>query len=159
MKKSIIYLFSLLTMILASCSKKSEDVCDVNAPAIRQEQLDQLKDYVEKNHPDAIYNDHGFYYEVIVDGNAQKTPTGCSDVRVNYSGTLADGKEFDKANNVVFNLRTLIPGWRIALPIIKEGGIINIVLPADLAYGDAGIENIIPRGAITVFKIELLEVR
>lgn len=159
MKRQLIALCALVTILLVSCAKKDDNVCNLNAPAIKQEQLEQLKVYMEKNHPDAFYSEHGFFYEIIADGNAQRSPDACSDVRVNYSGTLADGTEFDKANNVSFNLRTLIPGWRIALPLIREGGIINIYLPADLAYGDAGIENIIPKGAMTIFKVELLEVR
>ncbi len=159
MKKSIISLFTILAVLLmASCSKK-EDVCNINAPGVRLEQQDELKAYIEKHHPDAVYHSLGFYYEIIAEGNARQAPDGCSEVRVNYSGALADGTEFDKATNVLFNLRTLIPGWRLALPLIREGGIISIVLPADLAYGDTGIDNIIPKGAITVFKIELLEVR
>lgn len=161
MNKSIFYTFiAVLVLYLSSCSKSEDQSnCTVNPPVVDSAKIEQLAEFVNKNYPNALLHSQGFYYEIIADGNRLNTPTACSDIVVNYSGTLDTNQEFDSGSNVAFSLRSLISGWRVALPLIGEGGIIRIILPSELAYGQNGIDNIIPQNATTIFKIELLEVQ
>ena len=51
----------------------------------------------------------GLAYKVISEGTGA-TPTIDDTVKASYVGTLVDGKEFDKGDNVEFPLRGVIPG-------------------------------------------------
>jgi FKBP-type peptidyl-prolyl cis-trans isomerase len=52
----------------------------------------------------------------------------------------------------------VIPGWREALFKMKAGDEWQIVVPADLGYGDDGIEGIIPPDQTLVFRVRLMKV-
>jgi len=54
-------------------------------------------------------------------------------------------------------LSSVIPCWREAIPLIKEGGKSKITCPAESAYGNRG-SGIIPGGAALTFEVELIEV-
>lgn len=160
MKKNyiLILLLSCYSLFFYSCTKDKGNDCNVTVPTISQEQVNELNEYIKLHRiENAIYHDAGFYFVIDAEGS-NKTPDGCSEVVVNYSGHLPDGKEFDRANNVLFNLNSLIPGWRVGLPLIKEGGIITLYLTPELAYGAKGVENLIPQNSVTIFKIELITV-
>jgi FKBP-type peptidyl-prolyl cis-trans isomerase len=82
-------------------------------------------------------------------------------VTVDYEGKLLDGTVFDSsyARNqpATFPLNRLVPGWQIAIPNMGVGEIIEIAIPADLAYGPVG-RGPIPGNATLVFKVELLAI-
>ena len=53
----------------------------------------------------------------------------------------------------------LVPGWVEALQLMRPGDMWELVIPAKLGYGDAGVgDGAIPPGATLVFKMELLDV-
>jgi FKBP-type peptidyl-prolyl cis-trans isomerase FkpA len=83
-------------------------------------------------------------------------------VSVHYHGTLIDGTVFDSSRDrgkkVEFPLNRVIKGWTEGLQLIGEGGKIKLVIPADLAYGDAGAPPKIPGGATLIFEVELFEI-
>lgn len=80
-------------------------------------------------------------------------------VTVHYEGKLLDGTVFDssyaRGQPATFPLNRLVPGWQIAIPNMGVGEIIEIAIPADLAYGPVG-RGPIPGNATLVFKVELL---
>ncbi|HEX5652682.1 MAG TPA: FKBP-type peptidyl-prolyl cis-trans isomerase [Chitinophagaceae bacterium] len=103
----------------------------------------------------------GLQYLVLKEGSGNQP--GISDtVRAHYKGTLLDGKEFDNSfkRGQPFSapLRSLIKGWQIALPLMKEGSHWRLWIPSDLAYGDRGAGSDIPGGSTLVFEIELLNI-
>lgn len=157
-KFTSILIFSIMTAFIFSCSKTDETNCHVGTPEISADQQKLLLEFIESNRIEAVLHPAGFYYHIDAEGTNKK-PNGCSRVEVNYSGKLTNGQEFDRANNVYFELSELINGWRLALPLIKEKGIITIYLPAELGYGEAGVGNMIPKNSITIFTVELLNVR
>ncbi len=84
-------------------------------------------------------------------------------VRVDYVGvSQSTGEQFDSSYGrepVEFSLDGVIPGWSEGLLGMKEGGRRQLVIPADMAYGDtpppgSGIE----AGEALVFVVDLLEV-
>ncbi len=86
-------------------------------------------------------------------------------LRVHYTGWLEDGTEFDSSRSAgrgPFEFKvgagSVIPGWDIGLVGMKEGGIRELVVPPELAYGDRGAGSVIPPGAVLKFEIELLGV-
>ncbi|MFP5458473.1 MAG: FKBP-type peptidyl-prolyl cis-trans isomerase [Bacteriovoracia bacterium] len=103
----------------------------------------------------------GLAYKVIKEGTGEMP--GAEDVvEVHYHGTLADGTVFDssvdRGQTISFPLNRVIKGWTEGLQLMKVGGKTKFVIPADLAYGDAGAPPKIPGGATLVFEVELFKV-
>ena len=115
-----------------------------------------------------------FREEFKAKNNAQETPSGIvyliqdsggegramddrDTVKVNYRGTLIDGKEFDKNDGIEFPLNRVIRGWTEGMKLVGEGGKITLVIPARLGYGERGPRNI-GNNATLIFDVDLLEV-
>ncbi|HEU4604558.1 MAG TPA: FKBP-type peptidyl-prolyl cis-trans isomerase [Steroidobacteraceae bacterium] len=91
------------------------------------------------------------------------TPVATDTVKVNYQGTLTNGKVFDSSYErhepATFPLNGVIPCWTEGLQMMKVGGKARLVCPADIAYGDRGAPPDIKPGATLVFDVELLDVQ
>jgi len=108
----------------------------------------------------AITTDSGLVILEVVAGTGA-SPTRDSTVKAHYHGTLRDGTVFDssveRGQPFTSSLSSVIPCWREAIPLIKEGGKSKITCPAELAYGNRG-SGMIPGGAALTFEVELIEV-
>lgn len=82
-------------------------------------------------------------------------------VKVHYTGKLANGEVFDssveRGQPAEFKLNQVIPGWTEGLQLIKKGGKIELVIPANLAYGESG-SGPIPANSTLYFEVEVLDV-
>jgi hypothetical protein len=89
-------------------------------------------------------------------------PVGDGDsITVQYTGWLKDnGTEFDTSRDtkqpLTSPLSGLIRGWQIAVPGMRPGGIRQLEIPSELAYGAAGSPPSIPPNADLVFEIKLI---
>jgi len=85
-----------------------------------------------------------------------------STITINYHGTLAkDGKKFDGnwgGEPATFPLENLIEGWKLGIPGMKIGGIRQLTIPWQFAYGERA-SGPIPAKADLVFVIELKGVK
>jgi FKBP-type peptidyl-prolyl cis-trans isomerase FkpA len=134
------------------------------ANASVQEQKDKgmlfVAEYLENN-PNAQQTPSGLVYEITQEGSGA-TPAATDIVEVHYTGTLLDGTVFDssveRGETATFPLNRVIPGWTEGLQLVKEGGKIKLIIPAELAYGDQGAGAQIPGGATLVFEVELIKV-
>lgn len=99
----------------------------------------------------------------IKEGNGQVVPKGAT-VTAHYTGALAkDGTIFQSSRDfgqpIPFSLNEVIKGWTDGVPGMKVGGIRRLVIPYQLAYGDAGRpDGGIPPQADLVFDIEITAV-
>ncbi len=102
--------------------------------------------------------------EDIKVGDGPVVQTGDT-VVVHYTGWLTNGKKFDSSHdrNQPFEFKvgagSVIQGWEKGLLNMQVGGTRRLVIPADLAYGNKGVGNIIPPNATLVFEIELIEIK
>lgn len=86
-------------------------------------------------------------------------------VVVHYTGTLMNGTKFDssKDRGEPFSFRLgagqVIKGWDQGVAGMKVGGVRNLTIPADLAYGSRGAGGVIPPNADLKFEVELLDVK
>lgn len=100
----------------------------------------------------------GLYYQDILVGTGVEAVV-TDEVTVHYTGYLHTGTEFDSSQGgdpVSFPLSGVIPGWREGVTGMRVGGKRKLVIPYDLAYGKAGIPNVIPPYATLVFDVELV---
>ena len=104
----------------------------------------------------------GLIYQEIKAGTGVQ-PKPANYVKVHYTGTLVDGKEFDssvkRGQPVEFPLGQVIPCWSEGVGMMKVGGKAKLICPADIAYGDKGRPPVIPGGATLIFEVELLDVK
>jgi len=121
------------------------------------------KDFAENaaKEKGAVKTTSGAVYIPISEGKGD-APKATDRVKVNYRGTLPDGKEFDssyKRNKPIeFRLDGVIKCWTEGLQMMKPGGKAKLVCPASTAYGDNGAGEMILPGATLQFEVELLEV-
>ena len=91
---------------------------------------------------------------------------------VNYQGTLLNGEQFD-ANFDFSNFETIpgrdafsftlgtgqvIQGWDKGLAGQRIGSVVELTIPADQAYGEAGAGDLIPPNSPLKFKVDVLAV-
>ncbi|PJG83223.1 FKBP-type peptidyl-prolyl cis-trans isomerase [Caviibacterium pharyngocola] len=83
-------------------------------------------------------------------------------VKVHYTGKLANGTVFDssveRGQPAEFKLNQVIKGWTEGLQLVKKGGKIELVIPAELAYGEQGAGSMIPPNSTLYFDVEVLDV-
>ena len=105
--------------------------------------------------------DSGLLYRIIREGKGHK-PKATDKVKVHYRGQLIDGTEFDSSYSrnapATFSLNQVIPGFGEGLQLIAVGGKAELFLPAELAYKDRGVGNVIPPNSTLIFEVELLEI-
>lgn len=99
-------------------------------------------------------------YEVIKDGTGA-TPTQDDRVKVDYVGTLIDGKEFDSSKSLgepsEFQVNQVIKGWQEVLQLMKVGSHWKVYIPPQLAYGENSPPTI-PPNSLLIMEIELLDI-
>lgn len=151
----------------AELSKYNDKVQEL-ARARRKAQGDKMaalnKEFINRaaKEKGAVKTDSGLVFLSEKEGTgASPKPTDM--VKVNYRGTLPDGREFDssyqRGRPAEFRLDGVIKCWTEGLQKMKPGGKAKLVCPANIAYGDAGAGNLILPGATLVFEVELLEVK
>jgi FKBP-type peptidyl-prolyl cis-trans isomerase FklB len=100
----------------------------------------------------------GLQYEIL------KAGAGPADkkVKTHYHGMLTDGSVFDssvdRGEPVSFPVNGVIKGWIEALTMMPVGSKWRLVIPPNLAYGEAGSPPAIPPSATLVFEVELLAI-
>ena len=126
-----------------------------------QKQLGKSFLETNKDKPGVKELPEGLQYEVLKEGSGP-LPLITDKIKAHYKGALLDGREFDSSfkRNQPFtaSLRSLIKGWQIVIPLMKQGSHWRLWIPSDLAYGDRGAGNDIPGGATLMFEVELLEI-
>lgn len=121
------------------------------------------EDYLAKNKEKqgVVVTPSGLQYRVIKEGTGRQ-PLDSSVVKVNYKGTLLNGKVFDssyeRGEPAQFQLNRVIKGWTEGVSLMKEGAIYEFVIPADLAYGNRAMGEDIKAYSTLIFEVELLEV-
>ena len=104
----------------------------------------------------------GLQYKIIKKGEGKK-PGPDADVVVHYRGTLLNGKEFDSSYSrgepLTLNLKGVIKGWQIALPMMPTGSKWQLYVPSELAYGAQAAGPDIGPNSTLIFDIELISIK
>lgn len=104
-------------------------------------------------------------YRVLASGPADGARPSRNDVVVvRYTGRFQDGKVFDSSKDqpggtVTFPVGRLIPGWVVALQLMRPGDHWELIVPPEMAYGATGAGGgVIPPNATLVFDMELVSI-
>ena len=115
-----------------------------------------------KTQPGVVTLPDGLQYKVVTDGKGE-IPGDNDIVTVNYRGTFIDGTEFGSSTKdgkpSQVPISRIFRGWQEALKLMKTGSEWQLSIPAELAYGQAGMPPHIPPNAVLLFDVELLAVK
>ncbi len=140
---------------------------------LKNRKRQDILDYTEKNRqfllenakkPGVITTASGLQYRVKEDGRGKGPHPGLnSKVLVHYSGKLIDGTGFDnsrlRGTPDYFQVDKVIKGWTEVLQLMRQGDHWQVVVPAELAYGETGSGSTIPPNSTLIFDIELISFR
>lgn len=154
-----------VAVIMTSCLKNDGDAScpyentSINAP---QAERDSIEAFLTSMNIQAEEHSTGFYYQVVTNGTDIGQMGLCSEIKIDYSGKLKNGTQFDKQSGIRFILGSLIEGWKKGIPLIKKGGRITLFIPPSLAYGKNEVKDnqgvvVIPSNSMLVFDVSLID--
>ena len=95
-------------------------------------------------------------------GNGEEVKAGAT-ITAHYTGALCksgiifqSSHDFGKA--ITFGLDQVIKGWTVGVPGMKVGGTRRLIIPAEMAYGEASPAPNIPANSDLVFDIDLVAI-
>jgi len=136
---------------------KAEEARIAESPEAKKNAAEGKKFLEEKSKEAGVQKTaSGLLYKVIKEGKGEK-PTATSNVKINYKGTLIDGKQFDANKNTTMNVGQVVPGFREALMLMTPGSTYQVYIPAELGYGLRQTGSI-PVNSTLIFDIDLLEI-
>jgi len=96
-------------------------------------------------------------------GTGSATATTSSVVTLTYAGRFTNGTEFDRGRIDSLPLAGFIPGFRLGVAGMKNGGRRTITVPPALGYGSVDREDngivVIPACSTLIFDVTLIEAR
>jgi len=141
---------------------QAKQIADMLAKAKKNQEDGQkfLADNGKK--PGVVTTASGLQYQVLTEGKGAK-PKSSDVVRVNYKGTLLDGKTFDSTYDrnepAMFQLEQVVPGWKEGIALMPVGSKYRFWIPSSLGYGEQGTPGgPIGPNATLVFEVELLDI-
>jgi len=119
-----------------------------------------ITEKVDVDH-DLIQLESGVEIQTILPGQGEGAQLGDT-LTLDYVGYLADGSVFDSSRDrgvpvTIVLGEAPLEGWNEGLVGMMVGGRRHLSIPPELAYGENGIEGLIPPNEALVFEIELLE--
>jgi FKBP-type peptidyl-prolyl cis-trans isomerase FkpA len=145
----------IVATFLAGCGKTAETGCTPVAPSTERA---AMVAYCTANGINFTEHSSGILYEITAAGTGG-SPNLSSTVTVVYTGKLLNGTTFDaSANAISFPLTNVIQGWQIAIPLMKAGGRMRMVIPSSLAYSCVGTTGI-PANSPLYFDVTLVSFR
>jgi len=110
-----------------------------------------------------IVTESGLEYIIIHEGSGLKAAPGYT-VTFHFTGYLEDMTMFassyaqDEAETITLGIDHTMPGWFEGLCLMRQGDVMRLILPPELAFGEEGSQGIVPPNATVVFDIDLLKV-
>lgn len=152
-----IILLSGMFLLLGETNVKADEAKEVPLP-----KLPTGAGKIDKDAPKTFTTtESGLKYRILRKGTGDK-PKLTDEVNVHYHGWLDNGKVFDssyqRGEPISFPLSGVIAGWRQGMQLVGEGGMIELEIPPQLAYGDRGAGSAVPPKATLHFLVELRKV-
>lgn len=119
---------------------------------------------------EAYQCDVEFRIEDVVEGDGVRAEAGKLAV-VQYEGYLCDpsapdlkGSRIDTSGDgepyaFIVGAGSVIEGWERGVEGMRVGGRRTLTIPPDMAYGERGVEDVIPPNATLIYDVELIDVQ
>ena len=148
-----------ISSVLRSQAQKVGEKKKQSATANLQRGREYLRQNAKRESVTTLAN--GVQYEILRQGSG-KQPSPNSKVRVHYTGTLIDGREFDSSKRrgepAEFFINDVIKGWQVTLPLMRAGARWVVTIPSEFAYGLKGAGSAIGPNETLIFEIDLLNI-
>jgi FKBP-type peptidyl-prolyl cis-trans isomerase len=101
-------------------------------------------------------------YYVVEEGDGDYANFG-DNVYINFTGYLPDGTIFDssykkkKPIKVTVGREQVIKGLDIGLLMMNKGSKMRLIIPSELAYGEEGLDNIVPPNTDVTIDVEMVD--
>jgi len=137
---------------------------------------EKIDKYLLANGIKALKSDTGIQYVISKEGKGEFVQSNQT-VWVNYRGYLLGGATFAtsdvriakeegifderllyKPKEVVVDRSSVIPGWHIALKLLRNGGRGTFFMPSVLCYGSEKLDTLIRENEILIFDIEVTKI-
>lgn len=134
------------------------------AEAKKKEAEAAFRQKLDPVYKDTVSTPSGLVYAITQKGNGPKAEPGKM-VSVHYTGYLMDGTKFDssldRGQPISFPLGQgrVIPGWDEGISLLNVGSKATLIIPPHLAYGERGVQGVIPPNSTLVFEVELVDVK
>ncbi|GAB4239994.1 MAG: FKBP-type peptidyl-prolyl cis-trans isomerase [Ekhidna sp.] len=155
MKKSLLRLYLLGTLMLAGCFGGDE------TPSFEEQlaaDIALIEQYLTDNDIDAEVHESGIRYIRTEEGSGA-TPAANDVFVAKYTGSIMGGNQFTESkygNSFTLNAN-LIRAWQIMLQEMNEGGKLTMYAPSGYCFGiNSSAE--IPANSILTFDVELVRV-
>jgi len=166
--KSVVLVVAALTLLalgLSACGPEIEEraTATASSPEIEESPTETPDDSdIDKSE---ITTESGLQYTEIERGDGPVPEPG-SIVTIHYIAWLEDGTELDNSYDngqpasFILGQGMVIKGWDEGVALMNEGGKAELVIPPELALGEAGSgDGQVPPNATLVFEIELISVQ
>jgi len=140
---------------------RSNLVLDVELLGVTPSTLPAAPQFLSPDEGQLTRTPSGLGYRVLHAGNERRA-LPIDQVTVLHAGWLADGTPFVSSwvncEPERAPLNRVLPGLTEGLQLVGEGGVIRLVIPPELAYGEAGRPPLIPPRSELVFHVEMLAI-
>ncbi|MFN8254840.1 MAG: FKBP-type peptidyl-prolyl cis-trans isomerase [Bacteroidales bacterium] len=143
--------------------KEIEEERKLMAESMKEQEENLIKGYLSDNNISIEPKLSGLYYIETKKGIGKKVKMG-DKLKVRYTGSFIDGKIFDSSyqrkEDFTFRMGKgdVIAGWEEGFSLMQEGGKAKFIIPSNLAYGEKGVERIIPPYSTLIFEVELVKI-
>jgi FKBP-type peptidyl-prolyl cis-trans isomerase FkpA len=146
-------------VLLSGGCLKDNNRCEPNGSVAPAAEVQAVQDYISNNSITATKHSSGLFYNIVSSGDGT-APNVCSTIKVDFTGKLTNGTQVESDHDIHINLKFLVPGWQIGMPLIKPGGRIKLYLPPSLGYGSAGKKDsagnvVVQPNSILIYDISL----
>lgn len=159
MHKNVIQFFviSWVALFFLSCAD-AVDEPDFNKQL--EKDLATIDAYLADQQLEALADPDNLIRYILHESGSGNKPTLDSCITTNYEGRLlATDETFDTGEDFSFRMNSVIEGWQVALPLLREGDSVSLFIPSGLAYGYFGLPvNQIPSNSNIIFGVKLLQV-
>lgn len=142
-------------LVFFSCLKSNDHTCQPVSPASEAAKMAAFCNSNSLTYK--VDSASGIFYQVLAPGAGDSIKTSSS-VNITYKGTLLDNTVFDSSTITSYPLGGFIAGWQIAIPWVRKGGHIKMVIPSSLAYACFPPSKTIPENAPLYFDVTVNDV-
>ncbi|MFC2102439.1 FKBP-type peptidyl-prolyl cis-trans isomerase [Bacteroidota bacterium] len=144
---------------------------------LKEKEAADIQAFLQKNNFSVKPTESGLYFIELKKGSGPAVKPGKS-VKVDYSAMFITREIFETSireiamKNDIFDTANtyqpfqykqgdslIIAGWNEGLSYMKQGGQAILVVPSSLAYGEEGVEGLIPPFTPFIYEIEVIEVK